>query len=456
MSLLHVFAGSESDGKAIAESGMLDILNATVGTENYQVHFCSAHRDPRELEKEVQGMLKDGAEVFIGIAGLAAALPGALAGATSGVKKIIAVALDEHGINSCIYLPPGRPAALVGVGKVGLQNAALEAAQLLGMIDEGVRRRLSDYQNRSKLKKQPKFNVGLAPSPTHTGKVRDTYDAGPGQLLQVASDRISVFDVVLGETVPGKGKVLTDLTRFWLTGPLKGVRNHLITTDLSGLNVHLRAIPDMEGRSMVVEKCRMLPLEAIVRGYLFGSVVKEYEAEGTACGIPLPTGLVSGSRLPEPLFTPSTKAEIGAHDENVTLEVGRRILEEAGFAPELFDEVARRSVDIYMRGAAHALERGIIIADTKFEWGVDELYNLVLCDEVLTPDSSRFWDFEAWQKDGTVVQFDKQPVRDHYASLDPKWNKKAPAPPLPVSVVDETAGRYRVAYEIITGPPLTT
>jgi phosphoribosylaminoimidazole-succinocarboxamide synthase len=279
------------------------------------------------------------------------------------------------------------------------------------------------------------------PTPLYRGKVRDIYDAGDGRLLLVTSDRISAFDVVMAEPIPDKGRVLTAMSAFWFEHFSEVVGNHLISTSLEDLPSELRK-PEWEGRVMLCRRAEMLPIECIVRGYLTGSAWKEYRSSGTMHGAPLPEGLLEASRLPEPVFTPSTKAEEG-HDVNISFEdavglVGR----------ELAERARSISLELYERGAFWAAERGILIADTKFELGLVD-GELVVADEVLTPDSSRFWPADQWQPGSTPPSFDKQPVRDYLDSLD--WDKQPPPPPLPEEVVRATRGRYVEAYERITG-----
>ena len=286
-----------------------------------------------------------------------------------------------------------------------------------------------------------------SPQPIHRGKVRDSYDVGANHLLIVASDRISVFDVVLGEEVPGKGKVLTALTEFWLTRLLADIPSHLVTTDMiSGIPTAMTAIPDLQGRGMLVRRAEMLPLECIVRGYLYGSVMNEYREFQTATGIPLPSGLLKASELPEPIFTPSTKATEG-HDQNIGFSAAKQVLSDSGFDPGLADEVAEQSLENYNRARAYALERGIIVADTKFEYGLVD-GKLTLCDEVLTPDSSRFWEASTWQPGKEPVSYDKQFVRNYYESLG--WDKKLPAPPLPEEVIAGTQAKYQEVLALLT------
>jgi phosphoribosylaminoimidazole-succinocarboxamide synthase len=268
----------------------------------------------------------------------------------------------------------------------------------------------------------------------YSGKVRDIYDAGDDRLLMVTSDRISAFDVVMAEPVPGKGRVLTAMTAFWLDHLRDVAGSHLISTSLDDLPAAARQ-PEVEGRVMLCHKADMLPVECIVRGYLSGSAWKEYKASGTMHGTALPAGMQESDRLPEPVFTPSTKADIGDHDENISYERAVDIL-----GKEVAERAREISLELYRRGADWALGRGVVIADTKFELGfVDG--ELVVCDEVLTPDSSRFWPADAVVRGSTPPSFDKQPVRDYLDGLD--WDKTPPPPPLPLEVVAASAARYR-------------
>jgi len=271
----------------------------------------------------------------------------------------------------------------------------------------------------------------------YSGKVRDIYDAGDGTLLMVTSDRISAFDVVMAEPIPNKGRVLTATSAFWFEQVADIVGSHLIATEMDGLP------DDMAGRVMVCRKAEMLPIECIVRGYITGSAWKEYKKDGTMHGSPLPADLLESSQLPEPVFTPSTKAEIGDHDENISFDDAVALI-----GKELATQARDVSLEVYRRGAALAAERGIVIADTKFELGVVD-GQLILCDEVLTPDSSRFWPADQWLPGSTPPSFDKQPVRDYLESLG--WNKQPPPPPLPAEVVAATSNRYTEAYERLSG-----
>jgi phosphoribosylaminoimidazole-succinocarboxamide synthase len=278
----------------------------------------------------------------------------------------------------------------------------------------------------------------------YSGKVRDIYDAGDDRLLLVTSDRLSAFDVVMAEPIPDKGRVLTAMSAFWFEHLADVVGSHLLSTDLADLPPEAQR-PEWEGRVMLCRRAEMLPVECIVRGYLTGSAWKEYRTDGTMHGQRLPAGLREADRLPEPVFTPSTKADEG-HDVNIGFDdavglVGR----------ELAERAREVSVELYRRGAARAAERGILVADTKFELGLVD-GELVVADEVLTPDSSRFWPADAWAPGATPPSFDKQPVRDFLDGLD--WDKQPPPPPLPPEVVAATSARYVRAYEWVTGRAL--
>ena len=278
------------------------------------------------------------------------------------------------------------------------------------------------------------------------GKVRDLYAVGD-DLLLVATDRISAFDHVLATGIPGKGKILTQISLFWfdLLKPL--VPNHLITAEVGEFPASLHPYADqLRGRSMLVKRASMFPVECVARGYLTGSGLKEYKAGGTVCGIPLPAGLLDGSRLPEPLYTPSTKGEAGTHDENISYAATVKAVGEADAA-----ELQRLTLAIYKRAAQHAESRGLILADTKFEFGKTP-QGIILADEVLTPDSSRFWDAGTWKPGGAQPSFDKQFVRDYLEQI--RWNKQAPAPGLPDEVVKRTQAKYLEAFRHLTGRDL--
>jgi phosphoribosylaminoimidazole-succinocarboxamide synthase len=275
------------------------------------------------------------------------------------------------------------------------------------------------------------------------GKVRDVYAVGDDHLLIVTTDRLSAFDVVLPEPIPGKGAVLTSVSNFWFRLTRNIVPNHLVDIPLEEVLPDATERAEVEGRAVVVKKLDALPVEAIVRGYLIGSGWKDYQRTGTVCGIGLPAGLQLADRLPEPIFTPSTKAAAGAHDENIDFD---RTCELIG--AELAAQVRDVSIRIYTTCAAYARERGIIIADTKFEFGLDAEGKLMLIDEVLTPDSSRFWPADSYRPGTSPASFDKQFVRDYLETLD--WDKTPPGPHLPADIIARTADKYREAEVRLT------
>lgn len=280
----------------------------------------------------------------------------------------------------------------------------------------------------------------------HRGKVRDLFDAGEGRLLMVASDRLSAFDVVMAEPVPDKGRVLTAMSAFWFAELSDIVGNHLLSTDLADLPETLR-LPELAGRTMLCRRAEMLPVECIVRGYLAGSAWKEYRQRGTVHSMAVPPGLIEADRLEEPLFTPSTKAAVGDHDENISFDAVVAML-----GGEVASQIREVSLAMFKRASSRAEASGFLLADTKFELGfveIDGERRLVVADEVLTPDSSRFWLAADWAPGATPNGFDKQPVRDFLDELD--WDRSPPPPRLPSDVVEATASRYREAYERITG-----
>lgn len=276
------------------------------------------------------------------------------------------------------------------------------------------------------------------------GKVRDIYAVDSDHLLIVTTDRMSAFDVVLPNPIPGKGEVLTQLSEFWFEKTQSIVSNHM-TDDLE--LVDLLDSPDQldyfSKRSMIVKRLNPLPIEAVVRGYLIGSGWKDYQATGSVCGIELEEGLQMAQKLPEPIYTPATKAEVGEHDENISYEKTVDLIGE-----ELANRVRQIAIDIYNFGVNHAREKGIIIADTKFEFGLDGDGDLYLIDEVLTPDSSRFWAIENYELGSSPPSFDKQYLRDYLETLD--WDKTAPGPELPQEVIDNTASKYKNAFRQIS------
>jgi phosphoribosylaminoimidazole-succinocarboxamide synthase len=274
------------------------------------------------------------------------------------------------------------------------------------------------------------------------GKVRDNYAVGDDRLLMVASDRLSAFDVVMGEPIPGKGELLTRMALFWFARLAHIVPNHLTGEDPQSV-----VAPDeraqVRGRSMLVKRLKPLPIEAVVRGYLAGSGWKAYQAAQSVCGVALPPGLANAARLPEPIFTPATKAEAGAHDENITFDRAAELI-----GRKLAERVRDISIRLYSEAAAYALTKGIVIADTKFEFGLDRDGSLTLMDEVLTPDSSRYWPLETYREGENPPSYDKQFVRDWLEAVrvdGRPWNKHAPAPALPAEVIENTAAKYREA-----------
>ena len=278
----------------------------------------------------------------------------------------------------------------------------------------------------------------------HRGKVRDIYAVGETHLLMVTTDRLSAFDVVLPDPIPGKGSVLTAVSGFWFERLRGVVANHLAEIDLTDVLSEESERAEVEGRAVVVRRLDALPVEAIVRGYLIGSGWSDYRSNGSVCGIPLPEGLRLADRLPEAIYTPSTKARVGDHDENIEFDRTVEILGE-----RMASRIREISLQIYREAAEYALQRGIIIADTKFEFGADETGEPVLIDEVLTPDSSRFWPADSWAPGSSPTSFDKQYVRDYLETLD--WEKKAPGPRLPAEVIEQTALKYREALVWLTG-----
>jgi phosphoribosylaminoimidazole-succinocarboxamide synthase len=282
--------------------------------------------------------------------------------------------------------------------------------------------------------------------PRHQGKVRDIYDLGD-TLLLVATDRMSAFDVVMNEPIPDKGRILTQLSAFWFRHLADLTPNHLISLEVVNFPSACQPFREiLQGRTMLVRKCRPLPVECIVRGYLSGSGWAEYRQSGAIGGLPLPAGLVESQKLPEPIFTPSTKAELGTHDENISFAT---MADKIG--AKLAAQVRDMSLAIYQRALEWAEPRGIMIADTKFEFGLTD-GQLLLIDEVLTPDSSRFWPQEDYKPGGPQKSYDKQYLRDYLESLG--WNKKPPPPPLPADVIANTRSRYIQALKTLTGNDL--
>ncbi len=281
----------------------------------------------------------------------------------------------------------------------------------------------------------------------HQGKVRDIYDIDANTMLLIATDRLSAFDVILPTPINNKGVILTEIANFWFEKLQHIVPNHLTGIDPDSLVSDASEKAQLGKRALVVKKLKPLPIEAIVRGYLAGSGWKEYKASGTVCGIALPAGLQEASPLPTPIFTPSSKAAVGDHDENITLEKCAQLL-----GKDLAEQVAKVSIQLYSEAAAYALSRGIIIADTKFEFGLDDDGVLHVIDEVLTPDSSRFWPAESYVLGKNPPSFDKQYVRDWLEASG--WNKTPPGPELPAEVAAKTSEKYLEAYTKLTGKAL--
>ncbi|WP_126444295.1 phosphoribosylaminoimidazolesuccinocarboxamide synthase [Sulfuricystis multivorans] len=290
---------------------------------------------------------------------------------------------------------------------------------------------------------QPLFESTIASLPLiHRGKVRDIYAVGDDEMLIVTTDRLSAFDVILPDPIPGKGEVLTAMANFWFAKLA-----HIVPNQLTGIDPESVVQPNereqVHGRAIVVKRLKSLPIEAVVRGYLIGSGWKDYQKTGKVCGIPLPSGLRMAEKLPQPLFTPSTKAALGEHDENIDFATVEKTI-----GPTLATQVRDVALKLYTEAAEYALSRGIIIADTKFEFGLDEAGRLHLIDEVLTPDSSRFWPADTYQVGVSPPSFDKQFVRDYLETLD--WNKQAPGPHLPPEIIEKTAAKYHEALERLT------
>ena len=275
------------------------------------------------------------------------------------------------------------------------------------------------------------------------GKVRDIYEVDAGRMLIVTTDRLSAFDVVLPDPIPDKGRVLNEISNFWFGKTGHIIPNHLTGAPLSSVIRDPAELAMLEGRAVIVKRLQALPLEAVVRGYLIGSGWKDYQATGSLCGIALPPGLRQAERLPEPLFTPATKAAVGDHDENISFAQAERLV-----GAPLAAQVRDAALALYKFAAEHALKRGIIVADTKFEFGVDDAGRLTLIDEVCTPDSSRFWPADTYRAGISPPSFDKQFVRDYLETLD--WNKKAPGPKLPPDIIVRTSDKYREALTRLT------
>jgi phosphoribosylaminoimidazole-succinocarboxamide synthase len=278
----------------------------------------------------------------------------------------------------------------------------------------------------------------------HSGKVRDIYDIDESHMLIVTTDRLSAFDVIMPTPIPGKGIILNQVTRFWMNRLSHIIPNQLCDLKLEDILPDETERAEVAQHAMIVKKLKALPVEAIVRGYIIGSGWKDYQATGTVCGIQLPANLQLAEKLPEAIYTPSTKAGVGAHDENINYAQSKDLL-----GADIAEQVRNVSLQLYKEAADYALQRGIIIADTKFEFGLDTNGQLTLIDEVLTPDSSRFWSKDDYHPGSSPISFDKQFVRDYLETLD--WNKTAPGPELPASIVAKTAEKYQYAKELLQG-----
>lgn len=274
----------------------------------------------------------------------------------------------------------------------------------------------------------------------HQGKVRDIYAIDEKSMLIVTTDRLSAFDVILPDPIPGKGRVLTEISRFWFNKTTHIIPNQLLDTPLASVVTDTQELALIADRSLVVRRLKALPVEAVVRGYIIGSGWKEYQSSGSICGIKLPTGLKMADKLPEAMFTPTTKAPMGTHDENIDFATVEKLI-----GAELAQQVRDTAIALYRFAADYALQRGIIIADTKFEFGIDEQGTLVLIDEALTPDSSRFWPVDTYKPGSSPASFDKQFIRDYLETLS--WNKQAPGPSLPADIIKRTTEKYQEAAQ---------
>jgi phosphoribosylaminoimidazole-succinocarboxamide synthase len=283
----------------------------------------------------------------------------------------------------------------------------------------------------------------------HRGKVRDVYAIDADSLLIVATDRLSAFDVILPDAIPGKGRILNSISNFWFAQTSHIIRNHLLDRPLAQVLPDAAERAQAEGRSVIARRLKALPIEAVVRGYLIGSGWKDYQSTGSICGIALPPGLRQAEKLAQTIFTPATKAAVGDHDENISFETAARLV-----GPELAAKVRDTSIALYQFAAAHAARRGIIIADTKFEFGLTPAGELMLMDEALTPDSARFWPASSYRVGASPPSFDKQLVRDYLETLH--WNKQAPGPRLPATVIEQTVANYEEALRRLTGPELAS
>ncbi len=426
----------------------------------YEARALSAHRTPEALERWIAEMEGKGAACFIAAAGGAAHLAGVVAAKTR--LPVLGVPIPSKHLQgldsllSMVQMPKGIPVATFAIGEAGAANAALFAVAMLALAGCAARRQArrvpQEAGGRGARNEAPGvtmadgalFESSIKSLPfLHRGKVRDLYAVGDDKLLVIQSDRLSAFDVVLPSPVPGKGKVLTALSLFWFEKLAHVIPNHLTGVDPDSV-VAPGERDQVAGRAMVVRRLKPLPIEAIARGYIIGSGWKDYQKTGAICGITLPAGLREAEQLPQPIFTPSTKAAIGKHDENIPFEEAVKLL-----GPERANAVREATLRLYTEGAAYARSRGIIMADTKFEFGADAAGKLYLIDEALTPDSSRFWPADQYRVGMSPPSFDKQFVRDWLEAQ--KWNKQPPAPELPADVLAKTAEKYREALRLLTG-----
>jgi phosphoribosylaminoimidazole-succinocarboxamide synthase len=476
--VISMIVGSKTDLPVVEESGMFEVWDQC--EIEYDVSVISADRNPGVLRDHCEKVTQEGVRVFIGAAGMAARLPGTIAAHVKYILPVIGVALPSEGfpdardaLLSITRPPAGCPVLCTGIGKAGLRNAAIAAVQILsnGEDEESkrIRKRLSAYFLNTR--KDPQLGVKkfyprkdrtknillkaevLGKNLLRRGKVRDTFDLGEGLLLIVTTDRISAFDMVLPNAIPTKGLVLNQLSAFWFKETSHLVPNHLvqIVDSVDLLKAHLEpSVSDSDlaplvGRSMIVRKANRIEVECVVRGYLSGSAWAEYKNRGTVAGLSMPKGLRESDKLPQVLFTPTTKAEEG-HDEPITIKQMEDMI-----GKEQTTEIVTKSLEVYSFAADYARKQGIIIADTKFEFGFID-GELSLIDELLTPDSSRFWDVADYKPGRTQKSFDKQPVRDWLT--DSGWNKEPPAPQLPEDVVLATTKRYKEVYTRLTGRSL--
>jgi phosphoribosylaminoimidazole-succinocarboxamide synthase len=477
--LIAMIIGSETDKPVVKESGMFEIWDRCGII--YDLSVISADRNPGVLRDHCEKMIQEGVKVFVGAAGMAARLPGTMAAHAKYHLPVIGVALPsedfpnaQDALFSITRTPAGCPVLCTGVGKAGLKNAAIAAVQILanGSDEKSkkIREKLTAYFLNTR--KEPQLGIKISSGEGNKmeskvllrtnipggiifarGKVRDTYTIREDLLLVVTTDRISAFDIVLPNAIPDKGRVLNQLSGFWFEKTRHLVPNHLVQVvdDVNSLRSYFESsisnsdLASLVGRSMIVRKAKRIDVECIARGYLSGSAWAEYKQDGTVAGLSMPKGLKESDKLPQILFTPTTKAEKN-HDEPITIKQMEDM-----FGKELTGEVAAKTLKVYSFADDYARKRGIIIADTKMEFGIID-DKLSLIDELLTPDSSRFWDLNKFSPGGPQPSFDKQPVRDFLT--DSGWNKEPPALELSEEVILATAERYRKVYERLTGPPL--